>query len=110
MSKIVKMRKVSRDWKSWDQSTRPQIGDFEITKSPRGGYSIVMVLPRTDVSGDYSICRIPIDRVKAEDNWEWDGNENAPTLHPSVHQHYIRDGQQHTIWHGWIRNGEMVSE
>lgn len=34
-------------------------------------------------------------------HWEWDGNENEPTLHPSI------DGSKHGGWHGWIQNGEM---
>lgn len=34
-------------------------------------------------------------------SWEWDGNENKPTLTPSVH----RVGS----WHGFIRNGRMES-
>lgn len=34
-------------------------------------------------------------------SWEWDGNEEKPTLKPSVHT------RGH--WHGWIKNGRMVS-
>ena len=33
--------------------------------------------------------------------WQWDGNEDAPTLTPSLH---LVD-----TWHGWMRNGELVS-
>lgn len=33
--------------------------------------------------------------------WRWDGNRDAPTLTPSLHL----IGQ----WHGWMRNGELVS-
>jgi hypothetical protein len=33
--------------------------------------------------------------------WKWDGNEDAPTLTPSLHL----VGQ----WHGWMKNGELVS-
>jgi hypothetical protein len=35
--------------------------------------------------------------------WEWDGNREAPTLTPSVQQ---VGGCQ---WHGWLRGGEWVS-
>lgn len=35
--------------------------------------------------------------------WDWDGNRDAPTLRPSVHQ---VGGCQ---WHGWLRNGEWMS-
>lgn len=34
-------------------------------------------------------------------SWEWDGNEAAPTLKPSVH--IIPDGKTH--WHGWLTGG-----
>lgn len=34
-------------------------------------------------------------------SWQWDGNEEKPTLHPSVHL----PGR----WHGWFRNGRMES-
>lgn len=36
-----------------------------------------------------------------EPSWEWDGNEDKPTLTPSVHCV--------GIWHGWFRAGRMVS-
>ena len=42
-------------------------------------------------------CGAPgADRV-----WEWDGNEDKPTLTPSIHA----PGQ----WHGWMRAGRLVS-
>jgi hypothetical protein len=34
-------------------------------------------------------------------SWEWDGHEDKPTLHPSVHL----PGR----WHGWFRAGRMES-
>jgi hypothetical protein len=34
-------------------------------------------------------------------SWEWDGNEDRPTLSPSIHTH----GR----WHGFFRAGRMVS-
>lgn len=34
-------------------------------------------------------------------SWQWDGNEDKPTLHPSVHL----PGR----WHGWFTAGRMVS-
>lgn len=33
--------------------------------------------------------------------WGWDGNEDAPTIMPSVHL----PGH----WHGWLRAGKLVS-
>lgn len=34
-------------------------------------------------------------------SWEWDGNQDKPTLSPSIN---TRDH-----WHGWFRSGRMVS-
>ena len=35
-------------------------------------------------------------------NWEWNGNEEKPTLTPSVHSVGCCG------WHGWLRDGEWV--
>lgn len=39
--------------------------------------------------------------VNGGHSWGWDGNEDNPTLTPSVH---ITG-----CWHGWVRAGRMVS-
>lgn len=36
--------------------------------------------------------------------WEWDGNREKPTLHPSVFNKGLP-----CKWHGWLRNGEWVT-
>lgn len=33
-------------------------------------------------------------------SWSWDGNENAPTLSPSIHTY--------GVWHGFVQKGELV--
>ena len=33
--------------------------------------------------------------------WQWDGNEEKPTLTPSI----LFNGS----WHGWLRNGRLCS-
>jgi hypothetical protein len=40
-------------------------------------------------------------RPAVSPSWQWDGNEDAPTLSPSVHH------VGH--WHGWLRNGVWES-
>ena len=35
-------------------------------------------------------------------SWEWDGNEEKPTLRPSLHHH--------EQWHGRLENGQFVSD
>jgi hypothetical protein len=36
--------------------------------------------------------------------WEWDGNETAPTLNPSVYNSGLP-----CKWHGWLRAGQWVN-
>jgi hypothetical protein len=54
-------------------------------------------------SGEGFTCgRLPVKvgkNAKGE-HWGWDGNQDAPTLEPSVH----------TVghWHGWVKNGYLV--
>lgn len=42
-----------------------------------------------------------VDEGDSSPSWQWDGNEEKPTLSPSVHL----PGR----WHGWFRKGRMVS-
>lgn len=50
-------------------------------------------------NGDAGMLRIrPCD---THPSWDWDRNEDKPTLNPSVHL----PGR----WHGWFRNGRMES-
>ena len=45
-------------------------------------------------------------------SWEWDGDEDRPTLSPSLHVISRgwpeREIPEETLWHGWVRNGELV--
>lgn len=43
----------------------------------------------------------PLKDVNGGHSWAWDGNEESPTLTPSVHIF--------GCWHGWVRGGVMVS-
>lgn len=105
------MRRVDRDWRSWDPSDRPQVGDFTIRDreyTPEGASEPVKVKEIAMVLPGGHVCIIPIRPVPAAaaklnngHSWQWDGNEDAPTLTPSVH---------HVgAWHGWIRAGRMES-
>lgn len=50
-----------------------------------------------------SITRIAIRPVVngSPQSWEWDGNEQAPTLKPSIN---------HVgCWHGWLTAGEFIA-
>jgi hypothetical protein len=55
-----------------------------------------------------STCTIPLRPVPATGrpvngghSWEWDGNQEKPTLTPSINSV--------GAWHGWVRAGRMVS-
>lgn len=41
-------------------------------------------------------------------SWEWDGNEDEPTLTPSLHHILHHPNGDVTLWHGWVRAGELV--
>lgn len=52
--------------------------------------------------GNVGLLRLrPVVDGDAHPSWQWDGNEEKPTLSPSVHL----PGR----WHGWFRNGRMES-
>lgn len=113
------MRRVDRDWSSWDQDGDPCVGDFQIVERdvpvagspwehPRANEPTARMRLMYMMLPGHSFCCIPIrpipdagKNVNSGASWEWDGNEEAPTLTPSVHQ----IGH----WHGFIRAGRMVS-
>lgn len=62
-------------------------------------------LPGGDHSGPDAI-RVTLDPAKSggpdgAHTWHWDGNEEKPTLNPSLH--WV--GR----WHGWLKAGRLVS-
>jgi len=71
-------------------------GSFCFVTHPDGTRSMCLQLP----DGMASIIDIrPCN--PGGPSWEWDGNEEQPTLSPSVHAI--------DRWHGWVRNGRMES-
>lgn len=77
------------------------VGEFAWSEE-NGKRYIAVALPGGDTSNGYVLNYL---RVGGESNspgvhWGWDGNEDAPTLTPSLHciGH----------WHGWVRNGMLV--
>lgn len=57
---------------------------------------------RTGNPESYMLAAIPVRQELNETgkHWGWDGNEDKPTLTPSVHS----IGH----WHGWVRDGVLV--
>lgn len=57
---------------------------------------IIFVCP----CGCGQVLNIPVMKgPKVDGAWQWDGNRDVPTLHPSIKR---LDGCK---WHGWLRNG-----
>ena len=88
---------------AWYDSYQP--GDFFVEEK-RGW--IWLVLPH----GDH--VALPI-RGRATDNplssnaaWELSGSPDAPTLSPSIDNYPIADANREG-WHGWLRDGRLVS-
>lgn len=74
-------------------------GSFFIQTYSNGQKAMYFKLPN---GGDGVINLRPVISPNEEHpSWEWDGNEDKPTLYPSVHQV--------GVWHGWFQNGRMVS-
>ena len=95
------MRRVERPTDLWDCEKLEQ-GDFYFHVEDDGQRFFTVMLPANHV------CRIPIrpilpgrETVNGGHSWEWDGNEAAPTLMPSVHSI--------GTWHGWVRAGRLES-
>lgn len=73
-------------------------GAFSIERL-KGGQSVMFFkLPNSYVG---MIRLRPIIEGSPNPSWEWDSNEDKPTLKPSVHL----TGR----WHGWFKNGRMQS-
>ena len=73
-----------------------QVGDFGFDE-PRE--HIYVWIPGTTGPDAIRICREG-DRGEFR-VWGWDGNEDKPTLMPSIHVP--------GVWHGYLRNGVLVS-
>ena len=63
-----------------------------------GKRQLVVMLPSP---GNGLLCNWPVTHPNGGGHqWTWDGDEDAPTLHPSLHAA--------GIWHGWVRAGRLV--
>ena len=99
----IQMRRVREDvdkpgyYEGYD--ALEQAGDF-FWQVANGKRSLFVAVPSDHPVG-WSGCGWTIDYKNANDaQWSWDGNEDAPTLSPSLH--WIG------LWHGWVRNGQLV--
>ena len=80
-------------------------GDFFWEQRPSDGAQFIsMAIPCTpDSDGrDWEFICIQVCRSESDKTdriWLWDGNNDQPTLSPSIHTHHI--------WHGWVKGGVM---
>ena len=101
----IPMNRIADDT-GWENALKP--GDFFFSRED-GERTLCVVVPgiRTDgYENDPNAAQlrawhntIPVP-VTGERAWGFDGNEDAPTLTPSLHVL--------GVWHGWIRAGKLV--
>lgn len=79
----------------WDSYDEPR-GSYEVIRDEKGiPCAFWFACP-----GCASISCLPIRPSIAKHSWEFNGNEESPTLHPSIN---------HVgCWHGWLTNGEFI--
>ena len=111
------MRRFLGTIEQWWEA-EPSPGDFLIHDStvdqaepecrPKDGQPTVTIKYFTVILPSGSTCTIPLRPVpqtgrpiNGGHSWQWDGNEDKPTLTPSINA----EGS----WHGWVRSGRMES-
>lgn len=83
-----------------------QRGDFTWTISKETGQRYIIVaipdIPSLDGTVHHDTRCIPVKEGSNDPgkHWGWDGNEDKPTLTPSIHAI--------GVWHGWVRSGMLV--
>lgn len=84
------------------EDIRAPLGAYWFCSDPDGQLYIGVMIPSHKcfiVEGRTSVL-LPISRAGEGHNWKWDGDENRPTLSPSI-------GVQGE-WHGQIIDGRLV--
>lgn len=89
-------------------------GTFDIENGTIAGYAatahMIFVCPNqrrcTILLGPQNVNRSAPDRLCV---WKWDGNENEPTITPSINCIAEKDGKPTGScgWHGFITDGVM---
>lgn len=96
---------------------RPRVGDYAFNCGPdevadrlaAHDLTIAVVVPMpvgkygpypaVSIFNDCEVVYCPVNKP-GDDRWTFDGNVDAPTIHPSIG---VPDG-----WHGFVRGGEMT--
>lgn len=96
------------------QAEIEEIGDFAWRTDGERRWLIVRTPSRADAAnintGGYEQTSWPIHPHTTQNGhtWHWDGNEDEPTLTPSLHHILHHPDGPVTLWHGWVRGGELV--
>lgn len=88
----VQLRKV-------DRQTEFAVGDFYFDRHDNGQMFFVVRLPGQGMETAWHVKKV--ERIDAPCSnpgpWNWDGNEDQPTLHPSL--------WHKEVWHGFVERG-----
>lgn len=76
-------------------------GDFYWLMDGQDRRTLCVAIPQAGTTDLWIFSPWPIDHPNSGGHqWSWDGNEEIPTLQPSLHAI--------GIWHGWVRDGHLV--
>ena len=82
-------------------------GDFFWLRDGAGGITDIVIRIPGDEGG--TIAPIPVNHGQATQNrWGWDGNEEKPTLQPSIWRNQGLPSHRNE-WHGHLQAGRLVS-
>lgn len=83
--------------------TDPAVGDYYFTTIDGGQKAIWLKYGPTINSWVDNICHLPVTPGKYM-SWDWDGNEEQPTLTPSIKTtHHTGE-----VFHGYLTAGELI--
>lgn len=83
------------------------VGDFTWKEGPDGTRYLVCAVPDRSPRGrdnPLDFFCIPVTGPKA---WNWDGDEDAPTITPSIRMSYALEGKTIEVWHGFVTAGAL---
>lgn len=84
----------------WDRG-KLSLGDFYWRVDSEGKRMLCVLIPCPSAESGYTFSQWTIDHPNhCNAQWSWDGNEDSPTLTPSLHAV--------GVWHGWVKNGELI--
>lgn len=96
----IRMERTSKSG-FWGRA-KLKTGDFYWrVEEPSGRRLLCVLIPCQSAESGYTFAQFTIGFLNASGaQWDWDGNEDAPTLTPSVHAV--------GVWHGFVTNGELI--